>query len=91
MIRRELVHHDERHDENEYADKRENHCIDDIADGAKFILFASGVVVIGAVNRTVRAGIVAHRLGNVFEFIDAVEAPAAGIGQMPAPPRTSNP
>src|SRR6266481_2196270 len=45
--------------------------------GTRFILFASCVVVIAAVNRAVRAGIIADGLRNVFELIDGVEAPAA--------------
>src|ERR1700722_4983361 len=34
--------------------------------GTKFILFASGVMVIEAVDGTIRAGIVTNGLGNVF-------------------------
>src|SRR4029077_4200339 len=49
--------------------------------GAKFILFASCVMVITAVNRAVRAGIVADRFGNVLELIDGVEAPAAVLAE----------
>src|SRR6266404_5540107 len=45
--------------------------------GTRFISFASCVVVIAAVNRAVRAGIIADGLRNVFELIDGVEAPAA--------------
>jgi hypothetical protein len=45
--------------------------------GTRFILFASCVVVITAVNRAVRAGIIADGLRNVLELIDGVEAPAA--------------
>src|SRR5260370_40758416 len=49
--------------------------------GTKFILFASCVVVIAAVNRAVRAGIIADRLRNVFELIDGVEAPASVLAE----------
>src|SRR5439155_5494533 len=45
--------------------------------GTRFILFASCVMVIAAVNRAVRAGIIADGLRNVFELIDGVEAPPA--------------
>src|SRR2546427_3514949 len=45
--------------------------------GTRFILFASCVVVIAAVNRAVRAGIIADGLRNVLELIDGVKAPAA--------------
>src|ERR1700687_5978144 len=45
--------------------------------GTTFILFASGVMMIATVKRTVRARIVADGLRNVFELIDGVEAPAA--------------
>src|SRR5258706_15944857 len=49
--------------------------------GTRFILFASCVMVIAAVNRAVRAGIIADGLRNVFELIDSVEAPAAGLAE----------
>src|SRR5258708_35227235 len=49
--------------------------------GTRFILLASCVVVIAAVNRAVRAGIIADRLRNVFELIDGVEAPAAVLAE----------
>src|SRR5712664_1243364 len=49
--------------------------------GTRFILFASCVVVIAAVNRAVRAGIIADGLRNVFELIDGVEAPAAVLAE----------
>src|SRR5713226_6977711 len=45
--------------------------------GTRFILLASCVMVIAAVNRAVRAGIVADGLRNVLELIDGVQAPAA--------------
>src|SRR5436190_24131090 len=45
--------------------------------GTRFILFASCVMVIAAVNGTVRAGIIADGLRNVFELIDGVETPVA--------------
>src|SRR5258706_11233436 len=49
--------------------------------GTRFILFASCVVGIAAVNRAVRAGIIADGLRNVFELIDSVEAPAAVLAE----------
>src|SRR5260370_41208886 len=49
--------------------------------GTRFILFASCVMVIAAVNRAVRAGIIADGLRNVFELIDSVEAPAAVLAE----------
>src|SRR5260370_17112259 len=49
--------------------------------GTRFILFASCVMVIEAVNRAVRAGIIADRLRNVLELIDGVEAPAAILAE----------
>src|SRR5260370_31744221 len=45
--------------------------------GTRFILFASGVMVIEAVNRTVGPGIIANGLRNILELIDGVEAPSA--------------
>src|SRR5260370_32145749 len=49
--------------------------------GTRFILFASCVMVIAAVNRAVRAGVIADGLRNVFELIDGVEAPAAVLAE----------
>jgi len=49
--------------------------------GTRFILFASGVMVIAAVNRAVRTRIVADRLGNVFDLIDGIEAPATVLAK----------
>src|SRR5215472_15931060 len=49
--------------------------------GTRFILFASGVMVIAAVNRAVRTRVVANRLRNVFDLIDRVEAPAAVLAE----------
>src|SRR5258708_30759291 len=49
--------------------------------GTRFILFASCVMVIAAVNGAVRAGIIADRLRNAFELIDGVEAPAAVLAE----------
>src|SRR6266704_6642862 len=49
--------------------------------GTRFILFASCVMVIAAVNRAVRAGIIADGLRNVFELVDGVEAPAAILAE----------
>src|SRR5260370_21465168 len=49
--------------------------------GTRFILFASCVMVIAAVNRAVRARIIADGLRNVLELIDGVEAPAAVLAE----------
>src|ERR1700731_3504671 len=49
--------------------------------GTSFISFASCVMVIAAVNRAVRAGIIADGLRNVFELIDGVEAPAPVLAE----------
>src|SRR6266852_4863207 len=49
--------------------------------GTRFILFASCVMVIEAVNRTVGPRIIADGLRNVFELIDGVEAPAAVLAK----------
>src|SRR3977135_3018082 len=49
--------------------------------GMRFILFASCVMVIAAVDRAVRAGIIADGLRNVFELIDSVETPAAVLAE----------
>src|SRR6266852_748782 len=49
--------------------------------GTRFILFASCVVVIAAVNRAVRAGIIADGFRNILELIDGVEAPAAVLAE----------
>jgi hypothetical protein len=52
-----------------------------LAIGTRFILFASGVVVIEAVDGTIGAGIVANGLGNVFQLGDAVETPAMVLSE----------
>src|SRR5216683_2622938 len=49
--------------------------------GTSFISFSSCVMVIAAVTRAIRAGIIADRLRNVFELIDGVEAPAAVLAE----------
>src|SRR5690242_7146936 len=49
--------------------------------GTRFILFASGVMVIAAVNRTVRPGVIANRLGNILDLIDRIEAPATILAE----------
>src|SRR6266853_1144571 len=49
--------------------------------GTRFILFASGVMVIEAVNRTVGPRIIADGLRNVLELIDGVEAPSAVLAE----------
>src|SRR6266704_2815949 len=49
--------------------------------GTRFILFASGVMVIAAINRAIGARIIADRLGNVFELIDGIETPAAILAE----------
>src|SRR5258708_38801654 len=45
--------------------------------GTRFILLASCVMGIEAVNRTVGPRIIADGLWNILEFVDGVEAPAA--------------
>src|SRR5260370_40730217 len=45
--------------------------------GKRFILFASGVMMITAINRTIGTRIIADRIGNVFELMDVVDTPAA--------------
>src|SRR5271169_4017406 len=49
--------------------------------GTRFILFASGVMVIEAVDGTIGTGIVTNGLGNVFQLADAVETPAVVLGK----------
>src|ERR1700731_4240871 len=49
--------------------------------GTRFISFASCERGIAAVNRAVRAGIIADGLRNVFQLIDGVEAPAAVLAE----------
>jgi hypothetical protein len=49
--------------------------------GTRFILFASGVMVIAGVNRAVGARIIADGLRDVFELIDGVQAPAAVLAE----------
>src|SRR6266446_5162074 len=49
--------------------------------GTRFILFASGVLVIEAVNRTVGPRIIADGLRNIFELIDGGEAPATVLAE----------
>src|SRR5580700_1343444 len=47
-----------------------------LASGTRFILFASGVMVIEAVHGTIGAGIVTDGSWNVFQLVDAIETPA---------------
>src|SRR5260221_9811417 len=49
--------------------------------GTRFSRFASCVMVIAAVNRAVRAGIIADRLRNIFQLIDSVKAPATVLAK----------
>src|SRR6266436_679419 len=49
--------------------------------GTRFILFASCVVVIEAVNRTVGPRIIADGLRNILELIGGVEAPATVLAE----------
>src|SRR6476661_5129540 len=49
--------------------------------GTRFILFASGVVVIETVYGTIGTGIITNGLGNVFQLANSVEAPAAMLGK----------
>src|SRR5271168_1344105 len=52
-----------------------------LASGTRFILFASGVMVIEAVDGTIGAGIITNGLGNIFYLADPVEAPALILGE----------
>src|SRR6266436_9002223 len=52
-----------------------------LPNGTRFILFPSCVMVIAAVNRAVRTGIIANGLWNVFELIDGVEAPTVVLAE----------
>src|SRR5580704_3425171 len=52
-----------------------------LASGTRFILFASGVMVIEAVNGTIGAGIITNRLRNIFHLADFVETPAVILGE----------
>src|SRR5271163_5202783 len=52
-----------------------------LASGTRFILFASGVMVIEAVDGTIGAGIITNGLGNIFQLADPVEAPAVVLGK----------
>jgi hypothetical protein len=49
--------------------------------GTRFILFASSVVVVAAVNGAIGAGIVTNGLGNIFQLADPVEAPAVVLSE----------
>src|SRR5437879_2030738 len=49
--------------------------------GTRFILFASGVMVIEAVNRAVGPGIIANGLRNILDLIDSVETPSAVLAE----------
>src|SRR5260370_5455962 len=49
--------------------------------GTRFILFPSCVMVVAAVNRAVRTGIIADGLWNVFELIDGAEAPPVVLAE----------
>src|ERR1700688_143924 len=49
--------------------------------GTRFILFASGVMVIEAIDGTIGAGIITNGLGNVFQLADAVKTPAVVLGK----------
>jgi hypothetical protein len=52
-----------------------------LASGTRFILFASGVMVIEAVNGTIGAGIITNGLGNILHLADLVEAPSVILGE----------
>src|SRR5580692_7963637 len=52
-----------------------------LASGTRFILFASGVMVIEAVNGTIGAGIVTNGLGNIFQLVDPVKTPPVILGE----------
>src|SRR5580704_309879 len=49
--------------------------------GTRFILFASGVMVIEAVDGTIGSGIITNGFGNVFQLADAVETPAVVLSK----------
>src|SRR5208282_3756935 len=49
--------------------------------GTRFILFASGVMVIEAVNGTIGAGIITNGFGNIFHLVDPVETPSVILGE----------
>src|SRR6266481_6566101 len=49
--------------------------------GTRFILFASSVMVVDTINRTVGPRIIADGLRNIFELIDGVEAPATVLAE----------
>src|SRR5271169_560803 len=52
--------------------------------GTRFILFASGVMVIEAVDGTIGAGIITNGLGDILQLVDPVEAPALILGEASA-------
>src|ERR1700751_2620640 len=47
------------------------------ATGLRFILFASSIVVVAAVNRTIGPGVVSHRLRHILHLIHGIHTPAA--------------
>ena len=77
VIGRGFVDDYERQDENKDAYECEGQSADYIAERTRFMLFASCVVVIAAVDRAIRTRIVAYGPGNVFDFVHGVHAPAA--------------
>src|ERR1700742_352222 len=52
--------------------------------GTKFILFASSVVVVAAVDRAIGTRIVSDRARNIFDLIDAIQAHAAVLSDADA-------
>src|ERR1700722_1805225 len=47
------------------------------ATGLRLILFASSIVVVAAVNRTIGPGVVSHRLWHILHLIHGIHTPAA--------------
>src|SRR5271167_4365894 len=71
VIGSDLVDDEKRRGKNKNPKRRVNYCIYYVANLDAHLL-ASCVVVIAAVDRTIRARIVADRPGNIFHFIHRV-------------------
>src|ERR1700690_2764075 len=79
VIRSQLIDDDERTGEYDDADGGIDNRVNHVSKLDAHLL-ASCVVMVTAVDGTVRAGIVAHRPWNVLNLVDRVETPAAVFG-----------
>src|SRR5437016_1817558 len=81
MIGRHLVDDGERYHENENAQHGVQDRIQQIAGmEISHVLLSSDISGIAAIGRSIRAGVIADRLGNHFLLVDLGERPAAIFG-----------